>query len=372
MAVEPFYPQHFKATRPYVKAFLTDISEQVATGTLSPSTSHKLSTRRILEAYRALGVQPGSPAFDMRGFAAENQVALMYAEWSERGSVLYDFKQPLTDTLSSTSVGEITISDLNFPFDCAYFSFGPRKDLVLQSGAEVTGAFVLWSPGQALRLSLTAPLPGNRPLTSRWQEIHDLRILPKNFHVNLETAIVEALRDDAQDLHEAAKTLKGRPDSHALEGARTIERALASNEANAETLARCFQLIASALCYVTAFPSDSFVDWQTGTPEKLRAKATADNSKEAKRAASKLNAIGYRRVIHIGQEFSDAAENVGDGHLEPHLRRGHWRSQAHGPQLSLRKVIWIRPTRVLGGPAASGEPRVYSTERPTTPSSKPT
>jgi hypothetical protein len=370
MSAEVFYPQHFKVTRPYVKAFAADIAEQAAKGSLSPKTSHTLSSRRILEAYEAIGARPGTPAFDMRGFAVENQAALMYAEWVERGAVLYDFKAPLADALSATSVDQISISDLQFPFDCAYFSFGPRKDLVLQSGAEVTGAFVLWSPGQALRLTLTAPLPAETPLTSRFEEVYDLRILAKHFHVNLETAIEEALRDDEEDLHQAAQTLKGQPAARQLDGVRTIERALATNAANARTFARCARLVASALCYVTAFPSDSFVDWQDGTPEKLRTKASGVPSKEAARATSKLNALGYRRIHHVGREFWEAAEKSGESQVGPHIRRGHWRSQAHGPEMSLRKIIWIRQTRVLGGPISSDEPRVYSTERPGT-STKP-
>jgi hypothetical protein len=34
------------------------------------------------------------------------------------------------------------------------------------------------------------------------------------------------------------------------------------------------------------------------------------------------------------------------GEVSPHWRRGHFRMQTHGPQLSLRKVIFITPTVV--------------------------
>lgn len=364
MASEIFYPQHFKVTRPYLKAFYTDIEAQSAKGLISSDTSHKVSSQHVFAAYQAEGSYPGTTSFNLQGFAAESRAALVYAEWVARGAVVYDFKQSLVDALSASSVGQISISDLNFPFTGAYVSFGARKDLTLRSGAEVTGAYVFWNPGQDMRLMLTAPLPASVPLAERWEEVYYLRILEKNFYTNIETAIKQALHDDSEDLHQAAQKLRGSTEARELEGLRTIERALALNEANSDTFARCFQLIASALCYVTAFPSDTLIDWQTGTPEKLRAKASGEASKEAKRAASKLNALGYRRVYHVGQEFTASAERASHGQVGPHLRRGHWRAQAHGPQMTLRKVIWIRPTRVLGGPSPSDEPRVYSTEPP--------
>lgn len=38
-----------------------------------------------------------------------------------------------------------------------------------------------------------------------------------------------------------------------------------------------------------------------------------------------------------------------------HWRRGHWRNQAHRPQLSLRKLIWIRPTLVAADHAGAAD-----------------
>ncbi|MGB7988144.1 MAG: hypothetical protein WCF44_02030 [Candidatus Methylophosphatis roskildensis] len=43
----------------------------------------------------------------------------------------------------------------------------------------------------------------------------------------------------------------------------------------------------------------------------------------------------------------------GHGEVSPHLRRGHFRMQPHGPQMSLRKVIFIAPTWVRADRLAS-------------------
>ena len=172
--------------------------------------------------------------------------------------------------------------------------------------------------------------------------------------------------DDAEDLRRAAQSLTQLPESIRAQALSATDAFMAAHAANRETFSRCLQLIANALCYVSAFPDDSQVDWPVGTPEKLRQKADTAAPKEASRAASKLNAMGYRKVRHIGDEFSAAAGQAGPGHVSAHWRRGHWRRQAYGPKMSLRKLKWLRPTRVLGG-AISEEPRVYSTEKPGAP-----
>lgn len=356
-----YYPQHFKTTRPYAKRFMAGIAELVGANNINPKTSYNLSAQCILAAYRECGIEPASPDFNAQGFTVENQATLMYAEWAQRGSAVYAFKEALTQALMATGVSQVTIAELQFPFHCAYFHFGAQPGLTLQSGAAVTGAYVMWAPGQALRLSLTAPLPADRSWSDRWAEVYDLRILARHFDKDIESAIEQALVDDIEDLRQAAKTLTSSENPHISDGAASTYRFIEAHAANKSTLARCFQLITNALCYLTAYPDDAQITWQDDTPQSLRTKADTAPGKEASRAASKLEAMGYRRVRHIGGEFSDASAHVEAGHVAPHWRRGHWRSQAYGPQMTLRKLIWLRPTRVLGG-AASEEPRVYNTE----------
>lgn len=356
-----YYPQHFRNTRPYAKSFIAGMEDLVRVGAANPKTAYDLSARLIGATYRECGIALSSPQFNARNYTVENQAALMYAEWTQRGSAVYSFKEALTQALMATGVSQVTIAELQFPFHCAYFHFGPQPELTLQSGAAVTGAYVMWVPGQALRLSLTAPLPAECKWSDRWAEVYDLRILAPHFGKDIESAIEQALVDDIEDLRQAAKTLASSGNPHVSAGAASTNRFIEAHTANKATLSRCFQLITNALCYLTAYPNDALTTWQDDTPQKLRTKVDTAPAKEASRAASKLEAMGYRRVRHIGGEFSDASAHAEAGHVAPHWRRGHWRSQAHGPQQTLRKLIWLQPTRVLGG-AASEEPRIYNTE----------
>lgn len=362
MSSAVYYPQHFRSTRPYLKSFSVGLDELIKERRLNPKTSQNLSGRSVAEAYGKEGVDITNAKFNTQGFSVESQAALMYGQWAHAGAPLFSFKTELTAALRATGVGEVSIGELHFPFDCAYFHFGPQPGLTLQSGAAVTGAYVMWTPGQALRLTLTAPLPPGATLCERWTELYDLRILASHFDENIELAIENALADDVEDIKQAARILANGSAERAEAGALATQMFLEAHDANKETLARSFQLLTNALCYLTAFPEDSSSGWQDSTPEKLRVKADTAPAKEAARALSKLNAMGYRKVQHVGTEFSKAAQNPDVGHMTPHWRRGHWRSQAHGPQMSLRKLIWLRPTRVLGAPA-SEEPRIYKTEK---------
>ena len=69
------------------------------------------------------------------------------------------------------------------------------------------------------------------------------------------------------------------------------------------------------------------------------------------------NARLYDRVVIGPDSLGDGGwENPRDGErgVAPHVRRGHLRSQAYGPQHSLRRPQWIQPTFVGGGGWGSG------------------
>jgi hypothetical protein len=55
-----------------------------------------------------------------------------------------------------------------------------------------------------------------------------------------------------------------------------------------------------------------------------------------------------QEVVLYGKERGAATPDDGDGeaHRRPHWRRGHWKTHAHGPNLSLRKRLFIKPVLV--------------------------
>ncbi len=63
----------------------------------------------------------------------------------------------------------------------------------------------------------------------------------------------------------------------------------------------------------------------------------------------------YDRVV-LGPDTLPAHLRGVSGEMSPHWRRGHFRMQAHGPRLSLRKVMFISPTIVRADRLTIDEP----------------
>ena len=129
----------------------------------------------------------------------------------------------------------------------------------------------------------------------------------------------------------------------ALQGA---QRGIQHHMDNRQALGQAAAILANALCYLTAYPQDSQERWTAKAPPKLTQQTGEGSAAQKRSALSKLWALGHTRVQVLGEEFEHQAQS-GQG-VAAHWRRGHWRRQAHGPSLSLRKLLWIRPTRVLG------------------------
>lgn len=91
-------------------------------------------------------------------------------------------------------------------------------------------------------------------------------------------------------------------------------------------------------------------------------------------AMAGLRAVGPKKAAKLRRQVADLYDRVllgpmalpahlvcGRGDVAPHWRRGHFRMQAHGPQSSLRKVIFIAPTLVRADRLADASPMSLST-----------
>lgn len=356
-----YYPEHFRKTRPYIKEFLAELKRLQDAGSLNFKNAGDACRTAIMAHYPRMALDPTAADFDPRRFSAEAQAGLSYGEWVNQGSSIYDVHPTLTQAFKASALGEVSLDDVRFPFSATYVHFGPQSDLTLQTGACVTGAFLIYSQKHSLRVVLTAPMPDFTPWSERFAEQYDLRIPAAYFGMDVDTAIDYALAEDIADLKNAREVIAQQL-MFRERGVAAVDRFLQAHEAHKETYRKCLQLIVNALCYLTAYPTDVQEVWQDGTPEKMRVKAESGEGKEAGRALSKLNAMGFRKVKRIGLEF-DQAQEVASGHKAPHWRRGHWRNQPHGPQMALRRLAWIRPTRVMGA-AFDDTPRVYDASPP--------
>jgi hypothetical protein len=56
------------------------------------------------------------------------------------------------------------------------------------------------------------------------------------------------------------------------------------------------------------------------------------------------SSMEYWSPNYLGRVYRSQSQDAeAESHLRPHWRKGHLKSQPHGPKLSLRKIIWIQP-----------------------------
>lgn len=346
-----YFPQHFRRTRSYAATLPTVLAgmskSSVAVREMEHATTDAIGREYIKNLDRALSPSAAYLQLISSGaFLTEGLAAQSHAQFEINGKHIFDVDSFLVAELKDSDGDEITIADLKPQFLNFYVHVGAQDDIVFAGGVIFEGAYVLVDP-----ISWRITLCGRRP--GKWwdrpSDVHTLRLPSVIFQSPLNVAIEEALDIDRKDLFAAQAGMSGNSaTSPSMNTA--VDLALKSHFESTDALKKAMNLIAQVLAYVASYGEDSREGWQDETPEKMRMKADSNaNQKERERNESKLTSMGFWRVFKVGKDFSAAnlAANQSMSRA-PHSRRAHWRNQAHGPRHSLRKLIWIYRTRILG------------------------
>jgi hypothetical protein len=290
----------------------------------------------------------------------EGLLAQIQSQWFMRGARILDFTPSLVEALRHSDAGDMRLSDLVGDSEMAfYLHFGPQQDLLLADGQPLEGLMVVHMPERGfVRMLMMGRRTGSWPESGAGEtqmlrfRLEDMKDLP------FDEAVEAAVELDITDIRTGRAKLEAMGAKPTLDFQAMEDR----QRKNAGTYREALRLAGNALAYLKAYPEDIIRAWQPGTPSSLQEKASRPG-KEGPRAESKLRSMGFRPVEVVGLEFEEAdARAAAGGPRSPHWRRGHWRHQAHGPQLSLRKLIWIRPVRVLGHAEEVAAP--YSADAP--------
>lgn len=342
-----FFPQHFRRTRVYAAHLTNTLSSmggiragrgKVESAVMDAITREFAMTKASKASIADYMTLLTSGAMVSEGFAAQSN-----AEFDLNGRRVYDVDPFLVAELRNSDGDEITIADLHPEFRAFYVHVGPQPDIVF-GGVVFEGAYIVVDP-IAWRITLCGRRPGS--WWDRPADVHSLRLPAEIFHSPLGEAIDEALDIDKRDLQAAQEKMISQSPPMRF----AVEKAMRGHDEAAEALKQALNLCAQVVAYVTSYKEDMVEGWQDGTPAAMQEKVeTAPTPKERERNRSKLTAMGFWRVIKVGLDFHRAHQRAEEsGAREPHTRRAHWRNQAHGPRMSLRKLIWIYRTRVLGG-----------------------
>lgn len=249
----------------------------------------------------------------------------------------------LVAMLEHTDLAEdIPLSMLALPFPRFYVEFGRTRSIALRLPNVVTGEHILEGAyveagtnpefGDGLYVMLTgSPLGKSGPLDDATQGVY---LAEQRREMPLREALAWSFR-------KSAELVAGSPFR-------------ASPMALMQPSLECLVFLAKAILYIGLAEARRTNRPERSNWERAHAalKSTAKRAKAARRAAGLVDHILVSAPPAPSSE--DGAPGAGAGRtVAAHWRRGHYRMQAHGPRMGLRKLILLRPVLVNAGQAGT-------------------
>lgn len=386
--MDRYHPERYYSTRKFARKFAKLFKEQVAfeTGWITVDVLQRAISFIMLETLERYLNHPRRKIQNeynqIRVVNFEIDLASIYGRFAQAGRQIMDFPPALCEMLSHTDIGNIPVGVIRLPYVCQYLYFGMQKQLELEPGWFVDGAYIesRGEPGE-FKIVMTTKPPS--------VDVYDLWYLtsepyyPQSFdrvhrETDLATALEEILRERLAVLFGVEERAETGADAVQQVKVQLADEGLAEIVLNVTDVSgkmalaeiddinrrnpvfiEALKLIINGLLYITAYPEDIKTTWSDEAPFEVRQNALHGNTNEKKKANSKLEEMGYSAVHLCGQSFNLHNPNMppqpsGDGHKSLHWRRGHWRNQRFGEGRTQQRLRWIMPM-LVGGKNSPGD-----------------
>ncbi|MCV6575955.1 MAG: hypothetical protein OIF58_09490 [Cohaesibacter sp.] len=282
------------------------------------------------------------------------------------GRNIFHLPKTLTTMLANTSLNEIRVSDIQFPFYSFYLSFEGGLNIGLpRTENRIDGAYIS-RHGDDLSFYVTSRNtsidPSGRAAWIEGSEPHffaPLRIQSEEQTLDdlLETAIenkdIALVPSQASIGALQAGTNDARKNGFPISVAETTgyERDAQFSQDALPSVRIVLALICNALCFLSSKPDFNEV-WSDDTPAPQVLDVENAKTPKRKRAATgKLAELGFFPIrmidLHINKEFNGIDSNEQTGtEISAHWRRGHWRRQPYGAGRNRIHLVWIKPVLV--------------------------
>lgn len=274
------------------------------------------------------------------------------------GRQIFDIHDGLTEMLLHTDLGDCTLSGLRLPYDCFYIHFGKQDEIKVPWDDDfeyVDGAFVAvtpWDPSDTSEEAQKRYKVGLSTVKKDGSGVampgYFIDFTPAEAGIPIEAAIETAIKRRKEHFFEGA-----------VEG--SVNYALAQSRAHHldegyELAKKALRLIFNSLFYLESLGTLPDETVGRDVSAQLTAEWLAAKPDRRFKVKQKLNAQGYTVVKLVGTELTEAYPSRGTREgVSTHWRRGFFREQAHGPKLTLRKRIWVKPVVVNPGKGAVTE-----------------
>lgn len=272
-------------------------------------------------------------------WAAAMDLPAVVGQYELHGRQIFDMSSGLVQMLQHTDIRDCSFQNLQLPFPALYMHFGRQAGITLEAPTGepeyIDGALIAHAKSDTaefLRVALSCVEDsGDRARrTMAYVALHtEAMRLP----------VLEGIQAGVEYFFDGrADGVAGWVNDFWEERRRHAGKAALA----------ALPLIVNGLFYLENPPRPHRVALGATTPKEVVAQWERTPADRRRKLHSKLNADGYTLVHLVGEEIKHTGSGVGDSTVATHWRRGHWREQAHGPRMSLRKRILIKPVLVNG------------------------
>ncbi|PZR20769.1 MAG: hypothetical protein DI539_09895 [Flavobacterium psychrophilum] len=303
-----------------------------------------------------------------------------WSEWNRNGRHIFAFSKELLSMLEKTDAGNTTADTFHPPYDIFYLSLRPLDLKISKDDSEIIeGVYVDHQIYDASGTTydgyceLTLDFTGNfksvyerfaekvssqLPYTIDGQVKYNISPLgdfwrfwlmfdPKEGITNVRDTVDVFLKDLQREIFPLKDS-----------GRDVTDIELDFYNSAAGLLEETINLVINCILYLSQ-PShkvDLTKEYPAGLPANFDRKLSfAKSTKEKENVCKRIESSGFTKISFVGQSFRKTNSKLfGHGALEAHWRRGHWRKQKFGKDLSQNKNIWILPTIVNH---VKGEPK---------------
>lgn len=304
-------------------------------------------------------------------------------KFRNRGKNIFYFPSGISSLFKQTDVTEISIGNIKFPYKTFYIAFGPQNEFDIgtigNEGYFFDGAYIDLLDETTLTIRLTsARKDRDYKIETNWFKYPDSLFWISLKFENTQEKLIQAINRFIEGEKESFENWDEKPRTFEIDGREIETNPLKNSDPqrqkrinrivnNSEKFKDIAKLIFNAICYLTFEEKEITETYLDNPPITLTDKLEKSKKKRDKQnAEEKLKKGGYSKIKICGQTISSQylANNIETGkELSTHWRRGHWRNQPFGKnltELKQTKMIWIRPTLVRKDKGEPQQGHIYT------------
>ncbi len=284
----------------------------------------------------------------------------MWKEWKNGGRNIFHFSKNLIEFLNKTDVLDIDLSLIKLPYSSFYIDLSEAKIPFEEKGNEfIDGVFIRdeqddGDNGESFERAINIDFVSKDYIEKYWTINKDLCWdTERGFHSML---LFLDRKDNLKTVEDALKfDKKGFVGEYTFDE-RDDDTKIDLYLIHKQFVDRTISLATNCLLYLTTKESDVTEHYPVDLPIHLKSKLEKANTKRKKEVAkSEILERGFTKIKYVGYKIrgTQQKENTSK-EVSVHWRRGHWRNQKYGKNLTQSKLVWIMPTIVN---KEKGEPK---------------